>query len=260
MLEIGSGQIHLWLTFYDEISEPHLLRGYRDLLSDAERAKHARYHFERDRHCYLVTRALVRTTLSKYVPIDPAAWTFTTNAYGRPQIANLITNENDGARTLVFNLAHTRGLIVLGIARDRALGVDVENLRVREACVEIADRWFAPEEVAALHELPREQQHHRFFEYWTLKESYIKARAMGLSMPLDSFWFRFRDDGGLGMTIRGASSTAASRWRFWQLQPTSEHLLAVCAERDAGEPMSLAIKTITPLAREEDYAIVPTNC
>jgi 4'-phosphopantetheinyl transferase len=260
MLEIGSGQIHLWLTFYDEIDDSQLLRGYWELLSDAERAKHARFRFERDRHCYLVTRALVRTTLSKYVPIDPAEWIFATNAYGRPRIADQIANDNDGARTLVFNLAHTRGLIILGIARHRALGVDVENVRVREACVEIADRWFAPEEVAALHSLPREQQHHRFFEYWTLKESYIKARGMGLSMPLDSFWFRFRDDGALGMTIRGASSAAASRWRFAQLQPTRDYLLAVCAERGEGEPMPLAIKKITPLAREEDYAVVPTNC
>jgi 4'-phosphopantetheinyl transferase len=256
MLEIGSGQIHLWLTFYDEIGEPQLLRRYWDVLSDAERAKHARFHFERDRHCYLVTRALVRTVLSKYVAIDPGEWTFTTNAYGRPRIAN----ENDRARTLVFNLAHTRGVIVLGVARNREFGVDVENVCVREACVEIADRWFAPEEVAALHALPREKQHHRFFEYWTLKESYIKARGMGLSMPLDSFWFRFRDDGGLGMAIRGASSAAASRWQFWQLQPTLDYLLAVCAERCQGEQMSLTVKKITPLARAEDSAIVPTNC
>jgi 4'-phosphopantetheinyl transferase len=258
MLAIGSGQIHLWLTFYDEIGEQRLLSDYWALLSAAERAKHSQFRFERDRRQYLVTRALVRTVLSRYVAVEPQDWKFTPTAFGRPQIAN----ENVDARAVTFNIAHTRGLIVLGITRARALGVDVENVRVREACVEIADRWFAPEEVTALHELPPEQQQRRFFEYWTLKESYIKARGMGLSMPLDQFWFSFGKDGGVRMSIRGIASAAASRWRFWQLRPSDDYLLAVCAEGSGGEPLRPTATRITPLACEEtqDYPVVATNC
>jgi 4'-phosphopantetheinyl transferase len=263
MLEIGSGQIHLWLTFYDEIREQRLLSDYWSLLGAAEREKHSRFRFERDRRQYLVTRALVRTVLSKYVGVDPQDWRFTTNAFGRPQIAN----ENVGAADLTFNIAHTRGLIVLGIARDRELGVDVENVSAREACVEIADRWFAPEEVADLHRLPAEQQPHRFFEYWTLKESYIKARGLGLSMPLDRFWFRFLENERVCVTLRDAESR---RWEFWQLRPATEYLIAVCAECCCGERVRLAMRSITPLASEEarsypvsrasERALVSTNC
>ena len=42
-------------------------------------------------------------------------------------------------------------------------------------------------EVRALRSLPLEAQRHRFLDLWTLKESYIKARGMGLSIPLDKF-------------------------------------------------------------------------
>lgn len=265
MLEIGSGQIHLWLTFYDEIREQRLLSDYWALLSAAERDKHSRFRFERDRSQYLVTRALVRTVLAKYASIDPQDWRFTTNAFGRPQIAN----EGIAAADFTFNISHTRGLIVLGVACGRELGVDVENICAREACVEIADRWFAPEEVAALHELPPEQQPHRFFEYWTLKESYIKARGAGLSMPLDRFWFQFLENDRVDMTIRGAERPT-SRWEFWQVRPAAEYLLAVCAERLYGERVRLVMRTITPLAREEvrnypvsrtsERAVVSANC
>jgi 4'-phosphopantetheinyl transferase len=56
----------------------------------------------------------------------------------------------------------------VGVVRERALGVDVENVRTRQVEIEIADRYFAPAEVAALHALPREQQQQRFLELWTL--------------------------------------------------------------------------------------------
>ena len=53
-----------------------------------------------------MTRALVRTTLSRYAEVDPAAWRFERNRYGRP---HLLAGQCD--RDLRFNLSHTRGLI-----------------------------------------------------------------------------------------------------------------------------------------------------
>ena len=123
--------------------------------------------FARDQHRYLVTRALARTVLSRYADIAPAELTFAANAYGCPEI----TNRHAYARDISFSISHTSSLIVLGIAQRRALGVDTENACIRKAPVEIAERFSAPHEVAALHALPQEHQQQRFFEYRTLKES-----------------------------------------------------------------------------------------
>ena len=79
--------------------------------------------------------------------------------------------------------------------------MDVENVRAREVDIEIADRYFAPEEVASAARAADEKQKQRFFEYWTLKESYIKARGMGLSIPLERFAFHLEDPEQIRLTI-----------------------------------------------------------
>src|SRR5437763_959951 len=81
------------------------------------------FHFARDRRRYLVTRALVRTVLSRYMDIAPREWAFAVNDYGRP----LITNAAAAARQISFNVSHTDSLIILAIAQGHELGVDVEN-------------------------------------------------------------------------------------------------------------------------------------
>ena len=251
MICVGAGLLHLWLVFLEEARDPLLLQRYRALLSDEELQQHARFHFERDRHCYLVTRALVRIVLSKYASIEPRDWRFAKNDYGRPYVVN----DDVDARRLSFNLAHTRGLVVLAVTRDDAIGVDVENLRSGHAGVELAHRFFAPEEVAALAALPPEQQEQRFFEYWTLKESYIKARGMGLSIGLDMFAFDLRTAGAARLVVNPSLNDAAERWRFCMLQPGTDHLVALCSERRLCQPPLLTINVLVPWLHEETVQI-----
>lgn len=236
---IDSSQIHLWLAYLDEITDPRLLDEYRRLLSREELRKQQRFYFERDRHRYLVTRAMVRTVLSRYANVEPGEWRFNVNPYGKPSIAA----EHAAARGIEFNVSHTDGFVVMGVALDRALGVDIENVIARQADIDVADRYFAPQEVAALRALPPKQQYQRFFEYWTLKESYIKARGMGLSIPLDRFWFHLSTDVRLQLT--DAASDRADRWTFWQLRPALTCLAAICAERHE-QPLSVIAQRLVP--------------
>jgi 4'-phosphopantetheinyl transferase len=248
-MPLTSAEIHLWLAFYNEITDEHLLSGYRALLNSAEREQEPRFYFARDRLRYLVTRALVRTVLSRYLLIDPRELIFSTNAYGRPEIANAQTGE---AR-LSFNISHTHSLIVLGVTRGRDLGVDVENFRGREVSIDIADRYFAPPEVAALSTVPPHQQQYRFFEYWTFKESYIKARGMGLSLPLDKFSFHYADDRAVEIAIDPGLADDAARWQFWQFRPRSEYLVAICAERVGDQQPRLIVRQAVPMLSEMSY-------
>jgi 4'-phosphopantetheinyl transferase len=240
-------EIHLWLTFYDEITDERLLSDYLTLLNSAEKEQQSRFYFAKDRLRYLVTRALVRTVMSRYVSIGPRDWVFSTNAYGCPEIANVQGRE----AFLSFNISHTDSLIVLGVTRRRALGVDVENVRAREVSIDIADRYFAPTEVAALNNVPPQQQQYRFFEYWTFKESYIKARRMGLSLPLDKFSFHYPNDRALEIAIDPELADDPARWQFWQFQPRPEYLVAVCAERVGDQPPRLIVNQTVPMLSEK---------
>jgi 4'-phosphopantetheinyl transferase len=242
MEQLDSGQIHLWLAWLGEIADARHLNEYQQLLSEEELEKQARFRFERDRHRYLVTRAMVRTVLSKYADVEPREWQFAVNEHGKPSIAT----EHATARGLEFNASHTVGLVALAVARGRAIGVDVENIRSLPVDLAIADRYFASVEVDALHALPREQQLRRFFEYWTLKESYIKARGMGLSIPLDRFAFSLEGSPPIQLTVDPSLRDSAERWMHWQVPVADEYLAAVCAERGGGGQLELSSPHLWP--------------
>ena len=243
MLPLHPDKIELWLAFCDEIADERLLADYRRLLVEEERQKEARFHFARDRHRYLITRALVRSVLSRYAAVAPPDWRFVEDAYGRPQIVN----EDPAARRISFNISHTHSLVVLGVTCDRALGVDTEDVHTRRAELGIADHYFAADEVAQLRATSPELQQTRFFEYWTLKESYIKARGMGLSLPLAQFGFDLGQPRSVRIGFRPPLIDDPARWIFWLWRARGDHYVAICAEHAGREAPELSFTKIVPL-------------
>jgi len=224
-IALSAAEIHLWLSG-DQVESETAAR-CRSLLSFDERQREARFVFEKDRTRHLLTRTLVRTVLSRYAAVDPADWVFSTNPYGRPEIDASMTLGHD----LCFNVSHTAGLIVLGVTRGRALGIDVENLQPQADLWGIAEHAFTPAEVAELAALPAELLLDRFFQHWTLKESYIKARGMGVSIPLHGFGVGLAQAGLATLDIAPELSDQSGRWQLWQTSPAPGYVLAICAER-----------------------------
>jgi 4'-phosphopantetheinyl transferase len=243
--------VEIWAAFTDEIRDPKLLGSYRELLTDDERAREMRFRFPSDQHRFLLTRALVRTVLSKYASVAPNDWRFAPDAYGRPQIQNAAAD----VAAITFNVSHTQGLIILGITRRNALGIDTEHLWSRTASTAVAERYFAPDEAAALRELPESQRHQRFFDYWTLKESYIKARGRGLAMGLSSFGFELGEPKRISAWFRPELEDAAQHWQFWQFHPSADHVAAVCLQRPGETDSLLAVRKVVPLSSEQPMLV-----
>lgn len=245
----------VWYVPLRSVTDAALLRIYRALMTAQERAQEARFHFDRDRHRYLVTRALARTALGRMVALDPGDLLFTTNAYGRPGLRAL----NDACTRLSFNISHTRDLVVLGVTYSRALGLDTENVTDRPAPLDIADNCFSAEEVRALRALPATDQHERFFDYWTLKESYIKARGMGLSIPLNEFSFRLPCDGSIRLDMDASLGDSPQRWMFYQYRPLPSHILSLAVE-SGRRPVAITISESIPLVAERRANCVLLRC
>ncbi len=241
-LALGESEVHVWSVDPHTVTDSALLAAYQRLLDDEERSRWARFHFERDRHHYLVAHALVRTVLSRYSESPPSAWRFEKNNHGCPRIAG------PEGQTLRFNLSHTKGLVACAVARSRDLGVDVENSERNTETVSVANHFFSPLEVSDMMSLPPEARPGRFFEYWTLKEAYIKAREMGLAIPLDQFGFVLRPNAPVTIWIDPQQSDDAQSWRFFQRRPTSTHYLAVAAR--GGDELTLVDRIATPLLGE----------
>jgi 4'-phosphopantetheinyl transferase len=231
-INLDPDAIHVWLAWPERIQDAALLRHYSCLLDAEEYARWQRIKIPRIQHEYLIAHALLRLSLSRYAPLPPSEWSFKRNQYGRPEIAN------PGFQSLRFNLSHTQGLVACALNLKHPIGVDVETLDRSNRLLDIADRYFSAQECVDLQNLPQTQQHSRFFDYWTLKESFIKAKGMGLALPLGQFGFKFAEQ-----TIRLYWSDALqddpARWAFWLYRLGATHKLALCCEKQHQSCVSL---------------------
>lgn len=226
VMSLPPAEAHLWSARPAAFADPAQLDRLRAMLTDEERARIDRFRSARDRRTGLVTRALVRLTLSRYCGVRPARWRFRTNRHGRPEIAS-------PASRLRFNVSHTEGLVVCLVGRGRELGVDAESLRRERRWLDLAERFFAPAEARALREVPAARRALRFLEYWTLKESYVKARGRGLTLPLSGFRFDLPAPVPDGIRIRftPAIDDDAARWRFSLDRLGEDHVVATAVDR-----------------------------
>lgn len=177
--EIGN-QVHLWeLPLIDPAAiEQDDLR----LLSADENARATRFRFPSDRQRFIAGRASLRRILAQYLGKDPSALRFSYGAAGKPKLL-----EQDHGGMLHFNLAHSEDWGLLAIARSRTIGVDLERVRFSDDLGEVAKRFFAPAEGAALEEFAPPLYEQAFFACWTRKEAFLKALGTGLNLPLDGF-------------------------------------------------------------------------
>lgn len=247
-LTLNPGEVHVWFTFPQEINDAGLLKAYHGLLNDEERQKQNRYYLEQHRHEYLIARALVRSVLSRYVEKAPKEWRFSKSQHGRPEI------EHDyDTPPLRFNLSHANGLIACAVTLEHEVGIDVEDTKRKAINVDMASRFFSTPEIKALLSMPDHEKEDRFFHYWTLKESYIKACGRGLSAPMNQFSFHFANDRFLGISFDPLLAEDPKSWQFFILKPTKRHKAAVALRKGNLSKFQITARRIIPLVREQAF-------
>jgi 4'-phosphopantetheinyl transferase len=238
-------RIDIWFCADQLITDSDLLNRYDRDLEPHEREQQRRFYFEEHRHRYLVTRALVRNVLSLYAPaVCPADWRFACNEHGKPRVAGPL------AQLVRFNLSHARGMIVMAVTRSREVGVDVEP-NVPSAPIDVAAHYFATREAQDLLALAEPFRAARFYELWTLKEAYVKARGTGLTLPLSSFNFDLTSDAGIELSFEPGAADEASRWALWLLNAGSGHKVAVAVDAAGAGTFELTVRNIVPGLRHQ---------
>jgi 4'-phosphopantetheinyl transferase len=192
-------------------------------LSPDELERAGRFRFPKDRAHFVAAHGALRHILAGYLECRPAELRFSYGASGKPALA-----PGWGADTLRFNLSHSHGLALCAVALSREVGVDLEFVRPLLGDSAIPERFFSPAEVLALRALPAESQPEAFFNCWTRKEAYIKARGEGLSIPLDSFEVSLAP----GEPAALVKAPDRSRWSLRALVPAPGYVAAVVAEGD----------------------------
>lgn len=172
-----NNNVHIWQLNISK-TKSHYDYFY-NLLSKDEKLKIEQFKFKKDKITSALARGALRLLLSKYLncPIDTIIFKY--GEYGKPELA--------GNKTVKFNISHAGEIIVIALTENNDLGIDVEQIKYNFNVLDVVNSYFSKTEIEYLNKLPKATQTEAFFRGWTRKEAFIKAKAKGLSFPLDTF-------------------------------------------------------------------------
>lgn len=215
---VDLGEIHIFGTTLDGPEN-------EQILSPDERVRAARFHFSRDRKRFVAARTFMRIVLGEYLGIDPADAQFGYTEYGKPFLS-----DSNVAPALSFNVAHSEDRAMMAVACGRAVGIDLENHRPGFASDRLAEQFFSSDEVQSMRSLPSEEQERAFFDCWTRKEAYIKARGQGLSIPLNGFTVSTSPNDSSALLSTTHDPSASTEWRVCDLKAPAGFSAALAYE------------------------------
>jgi len=195
------------------------------ILSIDEQERSARFLHERDRARYIVARARLRQMLATELAVAPTELCFDLGVQGKPALA--APWRDSGVK---FNLSHSHGVALLGVAHGREIGVDVEILRQLRNEDAIARRFFSPREYADYVAVDAAGRNEAFFNCWTRKEAFIKALGLGLQFPLHSFDVTLKSEEPALIRRIGAQEGANCPWQLAAFRPAAGLMAAVVLE------------------------------
>jgi 4'-phosphopantetheinyl transferase len=217
---LRNGAVHAWRA--DLNLEPARLSRLGQNLSEDEQARAARFHFDRDRERFIAARGLLREILALYLNTAAKRLRFRYGTHGKPSLAE--------GGDLRFNLSHSHDTMLVAVAQQREVGVDIEHAGADIAVEEIAETVFSTPEVQVLNRLEGETKRAAFLRFWTRKEAYIKADGRGVSLPLKRVDVSVPADRVAVLNESTGKWDACLRWVLRTLTVGPEHVAALAAE------------------------------
>ncbi|GAA1374938.1 4'-phosphopantetheinyl transferase family protein [Streptomyces beijiangensis] len=247
--------VKVWLCPNDDLAPDLASVLAAHWLDEEEKETADRFLFERDRRQYLVAHTLVRRALALEAGLVEAELVIWRSPRGRPFLQPMSGGLPRGGAHLDFNLSHASGYNLLGIVRRHRIGVDVEPLDRDEQAIETIKTTFAPEEQEWIaRAAPGRPRTRRVLRLWTLKEAYSKARGLGLGLPFDEFVFTLDDERGV-TEFGPPADDPFTRWRFVELEPVPDVLVAVAVPADEHPPPVLQLHHGFPWGRQAPHHI-----
>ena len=173
-----------------------------------------------DRQRSLLGEVLARELLSSRTSLHPKEISIRRLKKGKPVLP--------GSSDLHFNVSHSAEWVAVAVA-EQEVGIDVE--KIREPQYRIAERFFSPEELAALNACRGPEKRSYFFDLWTLKESYLKLLGRGLTKSLGSFTLR-KTGHTFSLVVDGKQDYTV---QFFQYPLDPDYKLSLCRQTAAGE-------------------------
>ena len=166
--------IHVWGFSLD--GSLSFVEQCRSWLSEDERGRAARFIRQQDRLRFVLAHGGLRAVLACYTGFDPSALTFHLGSTGKPALLEGCAPRHP----LRFNLSHSHGRMLIAVAGEQDVGVDLEQIRDKVEVAKLAERFYAPAERDRVISLSGPEQAQWFYRYWVAKEAVLKGQAVGL--------------------------------------------------------------------------------
>lgn len=210
-------ETHVWRLTLE--MNPAQLNNAKLFLNKEELSRVRRFYFDKHRNHYIAAHGQMRKILCYYLNVKNEDLNFSFNEFGKPFLEN-------GA--LYFNISHSNNLALLAINLKFELGVDIEWKKRKVNHLQIGERFFSAKEFSDLKSLPPEHQRQGFFNCWTRKEAYIKARGKGLGIPLKEFEVSLKPDESVELRSTNHDPEAVSSWHLYSVNPHPDYTGALC--------------------------------
>jgi 4'-phosphopantetheinyl transferase len=164
--------------------------------------------------------------LGSYLHSSARELQFLYSEHGKPRLKN-------SGQDLRLNVSHSGEQAVIAVVSGREIGVDVEQIRDNVEIDSLAERFFSTAEKKFMRELPREEKLLTFFRFWTCKEAFLKAQAVGLTRSLASFTVDLTE---APPSLSAADKTRheESQWSLFELECQSGYASALAVEGVVG--------------------------
>ena len=236
--EIEDSDVHVWATTVDQANE--VLQEFEHVLSSDELVRRDRFRDEHAARQFVVARGVLRELLAIYLNDEPQRIEFEYGRRGKPVLAGKWSGQ------LSFNLSHSGQLIVFAFARDRQIGVDLEQKLPLDDADAIAEQFFAPDEA----ELIAQAQHQKadvFYTYWTRKEALLKCSGRGIddealcrTEAFDGSVYELRPaEGYVGAVAATGNPFNLRTWRWGVSLKPNTNVVPVHIEATMGQRLSL---------------------
>ena len=221
---LSKSEVHVWCV--GPLSANYLSH-LAETLSADEREKAARFYFAKDREQFIRARGTLRAILSTYLDVTAGSLKFLYGTHGKPTLADSIVR---------FNTSHSGEYILHAVTMGRELGVDLEHMRRNVEIETLAARYFSPAEKATIAALPTPEKRVAFFRCWTQKEAFLKAKGIGVSLPLDQFEVAVNPGEAAALLRTHYDPADAQRWSMLELHPAYNYAAALAVEGRDWQP------------------------
>jgi 4'-phosphopantetheinyl transferase len=228
---LQSDEVHVWSILVDQLPDSAHEPAQWMVLSTVERERMDRFRRPIDRRMYGISHALLRMVLSRYECVPPESLMFSRGAHGKPAL-----DESMRSRGVEFNLTHTRGLAAVVVAQGRAVGIDAER-GDRSIAAPLAARIFSEVERTGLDCMSPDDRARAMVRLWTLKEAYVKALGVGLSLSVDDLSFVIAEGNTPRFEPVSTLDHDPMQWSFFELGHLNPFVVSISVENPSGETL-----------------------